>query len=173
MVAVRDRKARDLAADVARTDESDGRHEMNIDRNRGEVERLRSGPTGAKMIMLWGSDYSCCSSPLPSALHPAVPAQHPLIPTPRRQAAGRLSRHSREMAVLRTARSRSQSADAKFDSCIPCNRTAQVRFTLLWQLFREGTSGVKNELGRNSCVSCDGQQTNELGTVPQAAITCT
>ena len=37
---------------------------------------------------------------------------------------------------------------------------------LLWQLFREGTSGVKNELGRNSCVSCDGQQTNELGTVP-------
>ena len=37
---------------------------------------------------------------------------------------------------------------------------------LLWQLFREGTSGVKSELGRNSCVSCDGQQTNDLGTVP-------
>ena len=37
---------------------------------------------------------------------------------------------------------------------------------LLWQLFREGTSGVNSELGRNSCVSCDGQQTNELGTVP-------
>jgi hypothetical protein len=37
---------------------------------------------------------------------------------------------------------------------------------LVWQLFREGTSGVRSELGRNSCVSCDGQQTNELGTVP-------
>jgi hypothetical protein len=37
---------------------------------------------------------------------------------------------------------------------------------LLWQLFRDGTSDVKNELGRNACVACDGPQTNELGTVP-------
>jgi hypothetical protein len=44
------------------------------------------------------------------------------------------------------------------------NSSGPVPF--LVTLFREGTSGVKNELGRNACVSCDGQQTNELGTVP-------
>jgi hypothetical protein len=36
---------------------------------------------------------------------------------------------------------------------------------LLWSLFREGTSGVKNELERHACVSCDGLQTNEIGIV--------
>ncbi len=36
---------------------------------------------------------------------------------------------------------------------------------LLLTLFREGTSGVKNELGRETCVSCDGPQTKELGIV--------
>src|ERR1700730_5048827 len=36
---------------------------------------------------------------------------------------------------------------------------------LLWSLFREGTSCVKNELERHACVSCDGPQTNEIGIV--------
>jgi len=36
---------------------------------------------------------------------------------------------------------------------------------LLWSLFREGTSGVQNELARQACVSCDGAQTNEIGTI--------
>jgi len=34
---------------------------------------------------------------------------------------------------------------------------------LLWSVFREGTSGVQNELGRHACVSCNGKQTDEVG----------
>jgi hypothetical protein len=43
------------------------------------------------------------------------------------------------------------------------NSSGPVPF--LVTLFLEGTSGVKNELGRQACVSCDGKQTNELGAV--------
>jgi hypothetical protein len=43
------------------------------------------------------------------------------------------------------------------------NSSGPVPF--LVTLFLEGTSGVKNELGREACVSCDGKQTNELGSV--------
>ena len=43
------------------------------------------------------------------------------------------------------------------------NSSGPVPFLLT--LFREGTSGVKNELGRETCVSCDGPQTKELGIV--------
>jgi hypothetical protein len=38
----------------------------------------------------------------------------------------------------------------------------------LWQMFRVGTPVGPNEAGRNSCVSCDGPQINDLGSVPAA-----
>jgi hypothetical protein len=39
----------------------------------------------------------------------------------------------------------------------------------LWQMFRVGTPVGPNESARNSCVSCEGPQTNDLGSVPAAA----
>jgi hypothetical protein len=165
-VTVRDRKSRNLASDMARTDESDRHNEMNIDRNRGEVERLRSGPTGAKMIM-----------PMRIRLQLLLVAVAIGIAS---RSAGAASAH----AYAAPAGSWTTVATFKGDGGSPYDtkpfavRGRKVRFVytvqpnssgpvpLLWQLFREGTSGVKNELGRNSCVSCDGQQTNELGTVP-------
>jgi hypothetical protein len=57
-----------------------------------------------------------------------------------------------------------QSGKVRLVYTVQPNDSGPVPF--LWQMFRVGTPVGPNESGRNSCVSCDGQQTNDLGSVP-------
>jgi hypothetical protein len=57
-----------------------------------------------------------------------------------------------------------QSGKVRLVYTVQPNDSGPVPF--LWQMFRVGTPVGPNESGRNSCVSCDGPQTNDLGSVP-------
>jgi len=59
-----------------------------------------------------------------------------------------------------------QSGKVRLVYTVQPNDSGPVPF--LWQMFRVGTPVGPNESGRNSCVSCNGQQTNDLGSVPAA-----